>query len=324
MMLNFTRKSIGGATIEPHQRSVVRENNNSAALSARPTAEQVDRGTRSRRARRRSAGFSLVEILIALGIFLIGMTAIVSLFPAAAILQRETTQEVIAGMASQSARSIIESQSLTYTPGSPGTGDLRNYHSQAGPTRTDVVPFYSIVPSAGGTLQDKFPSFDRSYPTGVIDMGAANAFDAIADCDLHWVPFIQDLNGDQTGSSQLWVVRLFIVESDSRATYTGNATTDANPTDPDNFPKVRAVAASASGNEFTAAGTDLEPGDIVMDSNGNSHLVTIVDNNTITVLNSIPQTPAAPNTLWYAPRLGGSNSPTQRVVTVEVTVVNNP
>ena len=273
-------------------------------------------------ARRRSAGFSLVEILIALGIFLIGMTAIVSLFPAAAILQRETTQEVISGMAAQSARSIIESQTLTYAPGSPGTGDLRNYHALAGAGGTDVVPFYDVVPSSGGRLIDKFPSFDRSYPTGVVDMGAPNALEAIANCDLHWVPFIQDLAGDQSGSSQLWVVRLFIVESDSRATYTGNATTDANPIDPTNFPKVRSVGASASGDEFTlGAATDLEPGDTVMDSNGNSHVVTEINGNVVTVLNSIPQTPAAPNKLWYAPRQGGTSSPTQRIVTVEVEVV---
>lgn len=265
------------------------------------------------RSRRRAAGFSLVEILIALGIFLIGMTAIVSLFPAAAILQRETTQEVISGMAAQSARSIIESQSLTYSPGSPGTGDLRNYYSAAGYNDTDAVPMNAIG-ITGGTVLDRFPFTDRSYPTALIDgVDTTN-------CDLHWVPFIQDLNGDQAGSAQLWVVRLFILESDSRANYVGNAN-DANPGDPNNFPKVRFVNASASGNVFTASGTDLQPGDTVMDSNGNSHVITEINGNAITVLNSIPQTPAAPNKLWYAPRQGGSSSPTQRVVTVEIKVV---
>lgn len=274
------------------------------------------------RARRRAAGFSLVEILIALGIFLIGMTAIVSLFPAAAILQRETTQEVISGMAAQSARSIIESQSLTYAPGSPGTGDLRNYYSAAGYNDTDAVPMSAIQINATDTVLTRFPSFDRSYPTGVIDMGAGNALDAIANCDLHWVPFIQDLAGDQAGSAQLWVVRLFILESDSRANYPQGNANDANPNDPTNFPKVRFVGVSASGDEFTlGAATDLEPGDTVMDSNGNSHVITEINGNTVTVLNSIPQTPAAPNKLWYAPRQGGTSSPTQRVVTVEIEVV---
>lgn len=268
------------------------------------------------RFRRRAAGFSLVEILIALGIFLIGMTAIVSLFPAAAILQRETTQEVISGMAAQSARSIIESQSLTYAPGSPGTGDLRNYYSAAGYNDTDAVPMNAIPINATDTVLTRFPFTDRSYPTALID-GAD-----ISNCDLHWVPFIQDLAGDQSGSAQLWVVRLFILESDSRANYAGNATTDANPGDPTNFPKVRFVGVSASGDQFTlGAGTDLEPGDTVMDSNGNSHVITEINGNIVTVLNSIPQTPAAPNKLWYAPRQGGTSSPTQRVVTVEIDVV---
>lgn len=271
---------------------------------------------KSRTVQRRVAGFSLVEILIALGIFLIGMVAIVSLFPAAAILQRETTQEVIGEMAAQSAAGIIESQRLTYTPptgpAAPGTGDIGSYHSGTGSTNTDVVSIANLYSFA-----------DRSYPTGLVDssyfLNADPSDDglSITGCDLHWVPFIQDLNGDPVNPN--WVVRLFILNADSRAVYTQGNAADANPTDPITFPKVRSVNATASGREFTAAGTDLEPGDVIMDNNGNSHEVVNVNGNTIEVFNTIPRVPSDPTTIWYAPRFGG-NSPAQRIETVTVNI----
>lgn len=257
--------------------------------------------------RHRASGFTLVEILLSLGIFAIGMTAIVSLFPAAAILQRETTREVISEMAAQSAASIINAQQLTYEwSGTAGTGDLGFYHP-AGSTNSEVSSIAGLIATA-----------DRSYPTGVIDLNAALVADAIRDCDMHWVPFIQDISGDPANPT--WVVRLFIVEADSRANYVG-ITADANGADPLTFPKVRSVAATAATNTFTAAGTGLEPGDTVMDNNGNSHTVVDVNGNAIEVLYTIPQVPNAINTLWYAPQLGGSSSPAMRVVTVEINVV---
>lgn len=271
-------------------------------------------------ARRRAAGFTLVEILISLGIFLIGMTAIVSLFPAAAILQRETTQEVLANMAAESGKAIIDANKLTYVPGATPTGDLGGYHGFAGTNKTDAVPLRTVMGAVG--FDALFPASDRSFPTGLVN--GAN----IDNCDLHWVPFIQDLSGDP--ASPNWIMRLFIVESDSRATYLQGNADDANLNDPTSFPKVRFVAVSSigdgadttvTGDTFNlAAATDIEPSDIVMDSNGNDHVVIEVIGNNITVLNKIPLFPKTPTKLWYAPRAGGTNSPAQRVITVEVDV----
>lgn len=261
----------------------------------------------TRRAHRNAAGFTLVEILISLGIFLIGMVAIVSLFPAAAILQRETTQEVISEMAAQSAASIIEAQRLTYEPptgpATSGAGDIGIYHSGTGSTNSDVLSIAGL-----------YPYTDRSYPTGLV-----NGLD-VSECDLHWVPFIQDINGDPANPN--WVVRLFVLDADSRAEYTPGNAADANPADPITFPKVRQVGASATGSIFTVtAGTDLEVGDIFMDSNGNSHEVVNLSGNDIEVVNAIPRVPNVPNSIYYAPRLGGTSSPAMRIVTVTVDVV---
>lgn len=263
---------------------------------------------------RRAAGFSLVEILLSLGIFAIGMTAIVSLFPAAAILQRETTQEVISEMAAQSAASTINAKQLTYEwTGTASTGELMNYYSSAGASGTDAVSIAGL-----------FTAADRSYPTGVIDLTALTVDEAIADCDMHWVPFIQDISGDPT--NPIWVARLFIVEADSRANYSGTLPTGtdatANGADPATFPRVVSEGASATGAVFTtAAALDIEPGDVVMDNNGNSHVVVNVNNTAVEVLYTIAQVPNNVTTLWYAPKMGGSSSPGMRVVTVEVDVV---
>lgn len=268
----------------------------------------------TRLARRRASGFTLVEILISLGIFLIGMTAIVSLFPAAAILQRETTQAVIGDMAAESARAIINANGLIYEPPSSGdTGDLDNYHPTAGSSNTDVVPLQSVM----GTVpfMNRFPAAVRSYPTGLL-----NGMN-VADCDLHWVPFLQDLAGDPSNPN--WVMRLYLVRSDSRATYPLGNVNDANPNDANSFPKVRSVDVTFVVNTVNytfiiAGGTDLEAGDTMMDSNGNTHVVTEVNGANVRVLNPIPLVPATPTKLWYAPRGGSSNSPTERIVTVEV------
>ena len=99
------------------------------------------------------------------------------------------------------------------------------------------------------------------------------------------VPFLQNISGN--AASPNWVMRLFILRSDNRATYTGGIN---GATDPNNFPKVYAVNATASGSVFTAAGTGLEPGDLVMDNNGNYHTVTEVNGNNITVVGGVSLT----------------------------------
>ena len=57
-------------------------------------------------------GFSLMEVMIAMGIFVIGMVAIASIFPVAAVMQRETVRGVIAELVAENAASILEQQGI--------------------------------------------------------------------------------------------------------------------------------------------------------------------------------------------------------------------
>ncbi|MEM9753303.1 MAG: prepilin-type N-terminal cleavage/methylation domain-containing protein [Planctomycetota bacterium] len=64
-------------------------------------------------ASRGSAGFTLNEVLIALGILAVGVTSIASLFPAAIILQKEAVQETLRQSNVRSAESILRAKTIS-------------------------------------------------------------------------------------------------------------------------------------------------------------------------------------------------------------------
>jgi len=262
---------------------------------------------------RRRAGFLLNELLVALGIFAIGMAALASLFPVAAILQRETAQDVFSSAAAQSARSIVQARPLTYDTTNPSQGDLGGYHALAGRNKRNAVPLAQIDPNL---LTRTFPPATRSYPTASVD-GTD-----ISNCDLFWVPFVQDLNGKPEGSGQNWVMRVFILERDSRATYPQGGANKANPDDPPSFPKVVSVGCSvADNNTFSISGSHaIRSGGVMMDNNGIVYTVTEVDNNQVSVAQRITNAPTRPNTLWYAPPYEGSSNPARAVETISINV----
>lgn len=267
--------------------------------------------THTRRRPKANSGFTLVEILISLGLFAIGMIAVASLFPVAALLQRETISEVIGEHAAQSAQAIVEAKRLTYDPptsGLTGRGDLGTYHTLAGPTLKSVVPLHAID---NALLVEKLTFGDRSYPSSL---------PIIEDRNLFWVPFVQNISGDVNNPN--WVMRLFLLETDSRVNY--NATGGANPLDPNFFPKVVGIGCSANEKEgtFTLANTNhgLRSGDKIMDSNGTDYQIAEVNGATITVVGLILISPEKPRTIWYAPAYTGTRSPTKRIVSVKIDV----
>lgn len=262
--------------------------------------------------RRHAAGYTLVEILLALGIFMIGMTAVVSLFPVAALLQRETASDILSAEAASSAKALVQAETLTY--GGFGSGNIGGYHTSATSTNANVSPITAF-----------FPYTDRAYPSSQIT-GTART-DA-SNCDLFWVPFIQDINGDPAAPN--WIVRILILEGDSQANYTistgSGVVAIANPTattgDPNYFPKVVQVGCSVADSDtftltsYNAENNGIEGGSVIMDNNGTNYIVSEVDGTSVSVTSPILISPAAPTHIWLAPALGGRTSPLKRIVTV--------
>ncbi|MEM1353471.1 MAG: prepilin-type N-terminal cleavage/methylation domain-containing protein [Planctomycetota bacterium] len=271
----------------------------------------------------RSMGFTLVEVLISFGIFAIGAIAVASLFPVAALLQKETVDDVLGKHAAESAKAIVLAKGLTYQqPGADRTsdpGDLDSYHALATSTESRAVPLLANFPA----LESRFTIWDRSYPTFTRTRSdtAANFEADLTDRDLFWVPFIQDTQGDP--NNPVWVMHIFILKGDSRAEWdkTADPTAWANPLDPIFVPGVTGVGVTGIGgndNIFQlSGGHSIQVGDRVLDTNGISYRVTAVSGNNVTIDGAILTSPAAPTAVYFAPPgVGGDgDSPTLAIIT---------
>lgn len=253
--------------------------------------------------------FSLVEVLIAMGIFAVGFVAVAAMFPAGAILQRETVSQIEAQMVARNAAAIVRSSRVLFSADGSKTHDLRDTSGSV-----DLEPFSQISsPGNGGKILTRWKVGDRSYPT---------AQKTTIDRKYYWVPFIRKSKAVSTNKSD-WTVVVFVLRREGTANYafvsgspypvpTG---TWANTADGVTIPKVIGVTATVTApNRFnfnnriftaqTGAGLpdQVRPGDFVADNNGNVYNVLDADATGCTIVGGIAPT-KSPGTLklWYAP-----------------------
>lgn len=158
----------------------------------------------------RRAGFTLAEVLIAIGIFAIGMIAVASLFPVAAILQKETADEILGQQSATNARATLEAVGLTYfDPDTVNNDDLDNYHNASNARYgATTLQFSGVVPIADLLAQPGSTSFfnhyhlaQRSFPSTEADLDER---------DHYWFFYVRDSVGNP--ASPNWQGFLLIVD----------------------------------------------------------------------------------------------------------------
>lgn len=268
-----------------------------------------------------AAGFTLMEALVALGIFTIGFVAVAALFPAAAILQNQTISEVRAQQFSDNVRAMVKSHKfikddLLDTP----APDIVDGNVDIGQR---VHRFnYTAAGYADWTLRD------RSYPVRTTDP-LLN--------DFYWVPLVRD--ADTQADSHEWQVFIFVLRREPGASYSQTEIGDpagadtANPNDFDDkgtpapgddtfpVPKVRrltgftAAQGSTTITNIPNASNIFKIGDWLLDNNGVVYRVTAVTPpSTIGINSFITASPNPVTELWYADPGTGGRSPARRII----------
>lgn len=285
-------------------------------------------------------GFSLVEIMIAMGIFAVGFIAVAAMFPAAIILQRETMTDVEAQLIARNAQAIIAVRTFTFST-VDNTADIKDAPLVPTPGIDDLTPFAQLaVP-----LNTRFTLGDRGYPTAEATTDERK---------FYWVPFLRRLKSPATGSSD-FVVAALIMSRDPSRDYTfaaGNYGTPAfaipgnpvcaNDASNNKVPKVVGIDytydSPTSPTKFqfnnrlfptvTLAGQpdQIRPGDWFLDNNGSLYLAKSADAAGVVPVGAVNKSAGtAVKKLWYAPPPGaGLLSPCQRGVVLAGTVKQIP
>lgn len=193
-------------------------------------------------------GFTLLECLLAMGIFLIGFMGIMGLFSSAVLLQKRTIDDVQSQAVSRNAAALIT-----------GVG-------------IDDAALIAALPASADTdgLLYPLPSLslsDRSYPSAIV----------ISQRKFFWTAMVRDAN--TAAGQRLWVITLFVMRRGQGRQYDKAVGVWANPTDPTWVPGVRRVdltlpvTATLTSYNFDNDPRIVRQGDWVTDDLGTSSRV---------------------------------------------------
>jgi len=243
----------------------------------------------------RRSGYTLLEVLVALGIFVVGFTAAASIFPVAALLQKRTMSDVEGKIVARNAENMLRGRGLTYDPVA-GTGNLANYYTP-GASYDQITPFSETGSDLAGLLNTSngWSLNDRGYPTTVA---------SASERDFVWFPLVRDSEGDSTNPN--WTFYIFILSVDGNATYPNPAYENTT-----SYPSVdvfSSFSVSADKTRFNFTNSDgsgnllVSPGDSILDNNGVIYNAFEADASGIKVQGLILTTPNPPTQFYYATR----------------------
>ncbi len=276
---------------------------------------------------RRCAAFTLMEVLIAIGIFAVGMVAVAAVFPAAIYLQKQTIQDATSQQVARNATAIMQSVLFTYDwDGTNPGGNLADYyttgHDFGG---VQALPFLvsgsAAVPNGytGDTVMTTSPAVPafsedlRSYPSYIQTSSSRKYF---------WQPFVKNQGGNPASTSNPWVFYVFVMTSTPEGVpqvHTQTVTVDASNPSQFNF-----------GSNFNDNDSDgnldwLHAGDVVLDNTGTIHQITEAASTYIVTKSIIV---GSPTKIFFGRGPDNVNSrnktnPTTRIIPVDV-VVKDP
>lgn len=295
-----------------------------------------------------------MEVLVALGLFALGFAAVAAIFPAGALLQRQTADDVRSRQVGDNTVGIVLG-----TPVS--VGDMEWYFDDASNEHHNAVEQFPQGAGAGH-LQELWDFDDRTYPAAMSDPLLR---------PFHWVPLVRNRNGEDGESNPDWELYAFVMRRQDNRNYAVGNSSVRYPGDDlenrfsqaeaDNIPQLIQLSVTST-SEVGGRGTYtvdtsplpprpsggsvslddvLSPGDWLLDDAGNVQRVYKIDDDKIIVRGSIraraqydaggPVAPAddLPKSLWFAPAGGrttsggnyaprsGERSPTRQIYIVQ-------
>jgi len=283
-------------------------------------------------------GFTMIEVLFAIGIFAIGFAMVATIFPAAVLIQKNTIDDVNSIQVARNAEGMLKGRGINETELKDLTEGLPSETSIYGDFDTDQRVHRIPSPMLfAGTAVTVWTLNDRSFPTTISDPLRRRYF---------WVPMIKMVGRHR------WEVYVFVLQRREGADYKkANPTSWANPddgtplvvTDPNSVPGVRGepvALPTTDDTRFNFPNQDFDDdganeaglfadellvqiGNQILDSNGIVHTVVFADSAGVNVNSPIPGYPNKVSHIWFgAPAEPGHNSTTQRILILSDDVVN--
>ncbi|MBL4700793.1 MAG: type II secretion system protein [Phycisphaeraceae bacterium] len=271
-------------------------------------------------------GFTLLEVLLAMGIFAIGFVFIAAIFPVAALLQKEAADIVNAQQIKRDLDAIMTSIQIFADNGT--TTDVKSGLPVAFQTDQQIYP---ANPDWLDSLSTNkyWPLGIRSFPSYISPDTINTPTTPLIKRKFFTVPLFLDTNSAAGVAASGVVAKVFVMIR-KNASYPKNPTLKsptniplsfttadcANSVNDDYVPKVFKIEATNNGTATfkIKSATDnidrdnngdpdlIDQGDIILDNNGNDYTVIEVsdDGQTLTVDTTILTYPQAITHLWFA------------------------
>lgn len=167
--------------------------------------------------------FTMLEVLLTMGIFAVGFVAVAAIFPTAILLQKKTVEDVVAQQVARNAQAVLETRGIK--AGTNNTQELWQQLEEAeSPTTWDTDQRVRPLPMdmltltgplplptpVGTTPNQRWLLPDRSYPSSTNPPVARKIF---------WVPFVRDPNRVASVTPSEVMVYVFIIQRASDGRY---------------------------------------------------------------------------------------------------------